>query len=153
MNGKVTKMVGEDHAGRGEDDRKSSVTGERIAEPALRSEEQHEYHAGDHGRYGERKVDQRKQQISAPEAELRDEPGCSEPEDQVGRQRDGGGDCCEPQGRHRERVRDAGQIKLKAFAKGLGEDRNHGQQNQKPNERDGGADNTGYASTLVRCDG
>ena len=86
MNGAVKRRC-QDDAGNGKDDL-DVVLGHPGAEPAVGTEQQHEYHAGDDRRYREWKVDQRDQQVFAGKLELGNAPGGRHPEDQIDRHRD-----------------------------------------------------------------
>jgi hypothetical protein len=113
------------------------VIGQPWAEVALPPEQEHEHHAGDHGRYGERQVDQGNEQVLAAEIELRDRPTGADAEHQIQGDRDRSGDERQLQRGHRVRLAYRRDVSGRAIGKRLDEDSRQGQDEKKTKEQQG----------------
>jgi hypothetical protein len=116
------------------------VPGKPSAEPPLRAEEQDVDQARDDGRHRERQVDQRDERGLAGKVELCHRPGRREPEHQVERHGDGGGQKREADGRPRIGLDNCAEVRAEPLPKRLDEDGHHGQADEQDQKGEGDGD-------------
>ena len=110
------------------------------AEPALGAKHQHIDQAGNHGRDGERQVDQGQQDALAAELELGDAPRCRHAKHQVQRYGDGRRDQGQLDGGNRVRIDDGGDICFPALLERFGEHGHQGHDQKGRQEQQGDGD-------------